>query len=58
MLCPQGTACTYGGQKRVSEPLELSYRWLCATLWVLGVRLGSSGEMFFTIGVIFSAPLF
>lgn len=33
-----------GGWKRVLNPLDWSYRWLLAAMWVLGVRALSSGR--------------
>lgn len=32
----------HGHHKRVSAPLELSYEWLLAAIWMLGIPLGSS----------------
>lgn len=31
-----------GGQKKAFEPLEIEYRWLLATMWVLGTKPYSS----------------
>jgi hypothetical protein len=33
-----------GGQKRVSDPLELELQMLLATMWMLAIELGSSGK--------------
>jgi hypothetical protein len=41
-MCTNIYAGALGGQKSASDTLEWSYRWLWATMWVLGTEAKSS----------------
>jgi hypothetical protein len=53
-ICMCSFACTYvcvphvwsvcGGQQRALDPMEWSYRWFWATMWLLGTKPGSSSR--------------
>lgn len=43
-LCTTCQPCTHRGQKKPSDPLKRTCRWLWASMRVLGVKQGSAGR--------------